>query len=150
MTAINSITQADIEAFSQSHNINDYQTFSSFSAIYPGKGTPLGISYCAHKLAGEAGEFNEHFGKAQRDDNLMEYQPWQALNDEKPHGQLTFNDLTPQRREALIKELGDVLWYVAALARELEVSLSDVALMNLTKLSSRSQRGTLQGSGDER
>ena len=150
MTAINSISKEDIMDFANTRNIDDYQTFASFSAIYPGKGTHLGISYCAHKLAGEAGEFNEHFGKPMWEEDLMHYQPWEALNDEKPHGQLTFNDLTPWRKEALIKELGDVLWYVAALARELDIPLSEIAFKNLVKLADRADRNVLQGSGDER
>lgn len=53
-------------------------------------------------------------------------------------------------REAIIKELGDVLWYVANVARYLNVSLSEVAEINIEKLSSRKKRGKLHGEGDER
>ena len=53
-------------------------------------------------------------------------------------------------REAIVKELGDVLWYVAGLARYLEVSLSEVASKNIKKLESRMERGVLHGAGDER
>ena len=53
-------------------------------------------------------------------------------------------------REAIIKELGDVLWYVANVARYLNVSLSEVAEININKLSSRKKRGKLHGAGDER
>jgi NTP pyrophosphatase (non-canonical NTP hydrolase) len=48
------------------------------------------------------------------------------------------------------KELGDVLWYVAQLASELELELDDVASENLQKLFSRQRRGVLSGSGDNR
>jgi len=51
---------------------------------------------------------------------------------------------------ALKKELGDVLWFVATLSRRLGFSLSDVADANLTKLTSRKERGVLRGDGDER
>ena len=58
--------------------------------------------------------------------------------------------LTQQQRDDMAAELGDVLWYVAAVAQELGVSLADVAQANLDKLASRKARGTLQGSGDNR
>ena len=48
------------------------------------------------------------------------------------------------------KELGDVLWYVAQLASELDLSLDDIAKQNLEKLFSRQARGVLSGSGDDR
>lgn len=50
----------------------------------------------------------------------------------------------------LAKEIGDVLWYLATLARHLDVSLDDVAAQNLQKLQSRQARGVLGGSGDNR
>lgn len=48
------------------------------------------------------------------------------------------------------KELGDVLWYVAQLASELDLDLQAIADANLEKLLSRQRRGVLSGSGDER
>ncbi len=53
-------------------------------------------------------------------------------------------------REMIIKELGDVLWYVANVARYLNVSLTEVAEGNIQKLSSRKKRNRLHGEGDER
>ena len=53
-------------------------------------------------------------------------------------------------RAAIIKELGDVLWYVANVARYLNVSLSEVAESNIEKLSSRKKRDKLHGEGDNR
>ena len=53
-------------------------------------------------------------------------------------------------REDIADELGDVLWYAAALARDLNVDLSNIAQRNLDKLASRQERGTLKGSGDKR
>lgn len=43
----------------------------------------------------------------------------------------------PEDREKLKKELGDVLWYVAAIATKLGLSLGDIALANLAKLEKR-------------
>lgn len=53
-------------------------------------------------------------------------------------------------RNAIIDELGDVMWYVAEMATQLGVNLSDVAERNLLKLASRQQRGVIGGSGDNR
>jgi NTP pyrophosphatase (non-canonical NTP hydrolase) len=53
-------------------------------------------------------------------------------------------------REKLIKECGDVLWFVAVLSEYLGYNLADVADMNIEKLQDRAKRGTIQGSGDDR
>ena len=47
-------------------------------------------------------------------------------------------------------EVGDVLWYCAMLASEVDVSLGKIMENNLEKLNDRKQRGKLQGSGDTR
>ena len=51
---------------------------------------------------------------------------------------------------AIALELGDVLWYAANLANAIGYTLSDIAEINLQKINSRAQRGTLHGSGDNR
>jgi NTP pyrophosphatase (non-canonical NTP hydrolase) len=48
------------------------------------------------------------------------------------------------------KELGDVLWCLAAVVEDFGFTLEDVAKANLTKLQKRQSRGTLTGSGDNR
>lgn len=48
------------------------------------------------------------------------------------------------------KELGDILWHVAAVSKDYGFDLQEVAEGNLEKLGSRMARGVLQGSGDER
>lgn len=53
-------------------------------------------------------------------------------------------------RDNVIKELGDVLWYVTACADEYGYTLQEVAQINIAKLTSRRERGTVQGSGDNR
>lgn len=126
--------------------LNEYQELTRTTAIYPGNGTPLGIIYCGLKLAGEAGEVSENIGKAIRDDKLLLMAPATVDVPER----IAMDYLTPERREKLILELGDVLWYVAALAKELGRSLEDIADANLRKLADRQQRGVLKGSGDDR
>jgi NTP pyrophosphatase (non-canonical NTP hydrolase) len=105
---------------------SEYQRFSRRTAEYPREAW---LSYPALGLAGEAGEVAEHAKKAIRDDA---------------------GTVTGERRVAMAKELGDVLWYVAQLASELGLELDQIARDNLEKLFSRQRRGVLSGSGDER
>jgi NTP pyrophosphatase (non-canonical NTP hydrolase) len=106
--------------------ISEYQRLSRRTAEYPREAW---LAYPALGLAGEAGEVAEHAKKAIRDDRGV---------------------LSSERREAMAKELGDVLWYVAQLASELDVDLNQIAEGNLQKLFSRQRRGVLTGSGDDR
>jgi NTP pyrophosphatase (non-canonical NTP hydrolase) len=106
--------------------ISEYQRLSRRTAAYPREAW---LAYPALGLAGEAGEVAEHAKKAIRDDA---------------------GAVSPARREQMAKELGDVLWYVAQLASELELDLDAVAQANLDKLLSRQRRGVLSGSGDDR
>lgn len=48
------------------------------------------------------------------------------------------------------KELGDVLWFLSALCRDMGTSLAEVAFINEAKLSKRAAKGTITGSGDDR
>lgn len=104
----------------------EYQRLSRRTAQYPREAW---LAYPALGLAGEAGEIAEHAKKAIRDDN---------------------GEITPERRSAMTKELGDVLWYLAQLASELDLDLDEIAQINLEKLLSRQARGVLSGSGDDR
>jgi NTP pyrophosphatase (non-canonical NTP hydrolase) len=106
--------------------LSEYQRLSRRTAEYP---RAAWLTYPALGLAGEAGEVAEHAKKTIRDDA---------------------GTVSEERRAAMAKELGDVLWYVAQLASELGLELDDIAAANLDKLLSRQRRGVLSGSGDER
>jgi NTP pyrophosphatase (non-canonical NTP hydrolase) len=58
--------------------------------------------------------------------------------------------VTPETKERLKGEIGDILWYVSELCTELGLEMEDVAMSNLVKLASRKERGLLQGEGDNR
>ncbi len=58
--------------------------------------------------------------------------------------------ITPEDREALKHELGDVLWYLTQICTELDLTLEEVAQANLAKLFSRQARGVIRGDGDKR
>jgi NTP pyrophosphatase (non-canonical NTP hydrolase) len=78
---------------------------------------------------GEAGEIAEKLKKVIRDRD----------------GELTEDD-----KKGILKEVGDVLWYIAALANHLDASLEKIAEENLAKLADRNRRGVIQGKGDNR
>ena len=115
--------------------MNYYQTAALVSAIYPNRGK--NILYPALKLAGEVGEVTEKLGKFVRDSQIED------LND-------LAKGFSDEFKMALVKELGDVLWYIAALSNELGVDLNTVAEKNIEKLSARVKNNTLTGSGDDR
>lgn len=104
-------------------NFFDYQYRAMLLRVCPDTMYPL------LGLGGEAGEVLEKFKKQIRDDN------WEQ---------------TPEFKESIKKELGDVLWYVAAIAHDLQLSLQDIAEGNIAKLEDRRDRGVLLGSGDDR
>jgi NTP pyrophosphatase (non-canonical NTP hydrolase) len=52
--------------------------------------------------------------------------------------------------ELMKKELGDVMWMVAAVADDAGLSLSEICTVNLAKLADRKARNKIMGSGDER
>ena len=58
--------------------------------------------------------------------------------------------LSLERRNDLLDELGDVLWYVAEIATQLNADLGEIATKNIEKLFSRMERGKIQGEGDNR
>lgn len=105
----------------------EYQKRTADTAFYP-QGLQ-GFVYCTLALGGETGEIQEKVKKIIRDKG----------------GVASVED----KRE-LMKEIGDVLWYLSQLSTELGLDLGMVATSNIDKLASRKERGTLQGSGDNR
>lgn len=107
-------------------NLNEYQEAALLTALYPER---YKIVYPSLKLSGEAGEVSEKVGKVLRDNGGL---------------------FTDEKKREIAKELGDVLWYIAALSNDIGYTLEDVARMNIDKLKSRQDRGMISGSGDNR
>lgn len=114
--------------------LNEYGELARQSNHYPKYDRPHPLSsavterlpiYPALALNGEAGEFAEKVKKAWRDN-------------------------TPLDRVEAAKELGDVLWYLDAAAKDMGFTLEQIAQMNIDKIQSRRARGVLGGSGDNR
>jgi len=107
-------------------DFNRYQIEARKTAVYPER---LKGIYPVLGLCGEAGEVAEKVKKIFRDNDGV---------------------VTPEIRQALMLELGDVLWYLANVAADYTISLNDLAEANLIKLRDRAARTVLGGSGDER
>lgn len=122
-------------------SFQEYQNRAADTAQYPFVGVnPNSVGECGNcesqnyiypvlGLCGEAGEVAEKVKKIVRDKN---------------------GHVDDASRAAVAKELGDVLWYIAALCKEFKLDMGQVAQGNLTKLAARKAAGTIQGSGDER
>ena len=101
-------------------NFDEYQKFARSTAIYPDE---CKVVYPALGLCGEAGEVAEKVKKNIRDGKSL---------------------------DGVGLELGDVLWYISALADDLGVTLEEVAKANIEKLQSRMERNKIKGDVDNR
>jgi len=104
-----------------------YQEKACETAIFPQN---KAMEYLTLGLTGEAGEIANKVKKFIRDG---------AAQDEYL-----------AKRIEIGYEIGDVLWYCAVLAKEMEMDLGHIMENNLQKLADRKKRGTLSGSGDNR
>ena len=105
---------------------DEYQAEAYKTAIYNPK---YKVMYPAIGLQGEIGEFCNRIQKVIRDKDC------QFTEDDKAY---------------VAAEMGGALWFLAALASDLDISLDAVAAYNIKSLRSRAERGTLGGSGNER
>ena len=107
-------------------DFNTYQQQAATTAVYPESAKYV---YPTLGLCGEAGEVAEKIKKVIRDNGGV---------------------FTEEKKKESIKEVGDVLWYIAALLSDLGVTMDEAAVGNLEKLFSRKERGVLNGNGDNR
>tara|TARA_R110000850_G_scaffold156396_2_gene280633 strand:+ start:267 stop:656 length:390 start_codon:yes stop_codon:yes gene_type:complete len=104
-----------------------YESQAGHTAIFP---KDKALEYLALGMTSEAGEVAGKVKKLIRDGEDVEGFELKKI--------------------AIASEIGDVLWYCAMMAKEVGVPLSDIMQDNLNKLHGRKERGTLQGSGDNR
>lgn len=110
---------------------DDYQKQAITTDVYGGKGDVLSVAFINKVLGlvGETGEVAEKIKKIQRNDS---------------------GKLSEENRSAILKELGDVLWYLSAITYYLDESLDKVAQDNINKLFDRKARGVIRSKGDNR
>ena len=108
-------------------NFNEYQNEAVKTAVY-GKNAKTELEIQWYPILGLAGEAGELANKAKK---------W-------------LRDMSSPKRDDLVKELGDCLWYVSEIARVNDIPLDEIATTNINKLKSRLERGKITGSGDER
>jgi NTP pyrophosphatase (non-canonical NTP hydrolase) len=113
------------------YTFREYQEHALETASYPQQGSNL--IYPALKLSGEAGEAADKVGKIWRNQGLT-----------SRHG------YSFEQKIELAKEIGDALWYIAALAYELDIPMETIAAMNITKLRDRRERNVIMSEGDNR
>ena len=127
--------QLELDLGAQSNESNKYKKVSDLdmyqkvaltTAIYPRE---QAIIYPTLGLTGEAGEVANKVKKIIRDGSNK--------NDDNLVSEIK-------------SEIGDCLWYIAVLASDFNIKLSDIASSNLEKLEKRKQKGTIHGSGDDR
>ena len=102
-------------------DFKSYQDMASETAVYK---TEHAVIYPALGLAAEAGEVANKVKKILRDGNFD--------------------------RKAIADEVGDCMWYIAALCRDLNIDMQEIADNNIKKLKDRLERGVISGSGDDR
>lgn len=110
-------------------HFSEFQKAARKTAIYPDRHGTIGLMYAALGLNGEAGEVAEQVKKIVRSQDPVEFD---------------------SRRESALKELGDVLWYAAALCDEFNTEMGIVAAEVIERLNNRAREGTLHGDGSER
>ena len=107
-------------------DLDMYQKVAKTTAIYPRE---QAIIYPTLGLTGEAGEVANKVKKIIRDGS--------DKNDDSLVSEIK-------------SEIGDCLWYIAVLASDFNIKLSDIASTNLEKLANRKKNNTIHGSGDAR
>lgn len=101
--------------------------------------------YPAMGVCGEAGELLDKIKKHWR--NKSKHSPDNKL---AVVDNMSSKSLSAEERTEIVKEVGDVLWYLNALAQELGTTLEYCARENVAKLLDRQARGTICSRGDNR
>tara|TARA_Y100000592_G_C5474377_1_gene321366 strand:- start:1073 stop:1459 length:387 start_codon:yes stop_codon:yes gene_type:complete len=115
------------ERYMSNITATEYQNKAAETAIFPKQ---KALEYLTLGLTGEAGEIANKVKKLIRD----------GADREGYHEKLN----------QIGYELGDVMWYCAMLAKEVDMNLGRIMEDNLDKLADRKARNRLQGDGDNR
>ena len=106
-----------------------YQRLANRTGNFTGKQAEFSLMYLGLGVTSEAGEIADKIKKVIRNDD---------------------GTMSREKREAILFEMGDVLWYLSQLARHFDVPFSKVANMNIKKLADRAKRNVIASNGDTR
>lgn len=126
--------------------LNEYQQ----QAMTTCTKSSMNDTYLLFGLMAEVGELADKVAKAKR--KVVLSISHDRILPTTPTGELTL-DGTPEFEEfvkGFVKELGDVLWFVALIARHAGLTLEEIAQLNLDKLADRAKRNVIIGEGDNR
>ncbi len=110
-------------------DFDEYQRLAARTGFYGTEDKKYILMYLSMGLAGESGEVIEKVKHVVRDQ---------------------LGEITPEKRELLKKEIGDVLWYASQIARAFDLSFDEIAELNIKKLADRAARGVIKSEGDTR
>jgi NTP pyrophosphatase (non-canonical NTP hydrolase) len=105
-------------------NLNQYFMLAKGTAVYPNIGK--NYQYALIGLGGEVGELMNVIKKISRDDNSI---------------------VTQEKKDKIIDELGDIMWYYVMLCYEFQIDPDVVLTSNILKLKERQRNNTLHDKG---
>jgi NTP pyrophosphatase (non-canonical NTP hydrolase) len=108
--------------------LDEYQKEALVTAVWSGDDM-RDLAHWVLGVTGEAGEVAEKVKKIIRDYD---------------------GQVSDDAKKELIKEMGDVMWYLAVLAEHLGYKFEEVGQVNIKKLRDRQARNKIHGSGDNR
>ena len=122
--------------------LNEYQE----KAMTTCTESSMNDTYLLFGLVAEVGELADKVAKAKRKEIITISGNHILPNVPSKESVNDFNDFV----NGFVKELGDVLWFVAMIAKHAGWTMEEVAQMNLDKLADRAKRNVIIGDGDNR
>ena len=110
-------------------DFDEYEKLASRTGVFEGKVAENPLMYLGLGVTSEAGEVADKIKKIMRNDQGV---------------------ISTERKEALKFELGDVLWYLSQISRQIGIPFSEVATANIEKLADRAKRNVISSDGDNR
>lgn len=120
--------------------LDEYQTKAMTTCMDSSKN----ISYMLLNLVGEVGEFSSKIAKGIRKEQVS------IVDNHLNLKVIPTSAIVKEWSKGIKEELGDILWQLSGICSVMELKLSDIAAINLNKLSSRKERNVIDGDGDNR
>lgn len=149
------------EAYSRPDDMDEYQSLAATTAVFPRVYTEDQVrkmmADARYRNSFQNEDIDEILAKHETEFNRLVYpvlglvgEAGEVANKLKKVARDNKGAWGPDMTQDYEGELGDVQWYVAAIATGLKSKLGNIASDNITKLYSRKERGVLGGSGDNR